>query len=736
EDPETGETGKSDGAAKVPETERKILLTEIAELGEEISSQMVSFGTPQSELTLPAELTAVSESGESVTVAVSWSSEPAYEAEPEELRAGKPGAEEAESEALQVGKSETEEAEPEELRDTKPETEEADGSAAVKEEAQEGSSAEKENTGTESTLSEKNFLFTAALTQEAAGKYELAGEVLLPQIKVTMKAQEEEWEEPETEEKETEREYTASAGGVTVRAYAKRGVLPEEAVLTVEGLEDSDGSLAKTLRESGKEFDALLAVEVSFRADGQETEPAGPVRVVMEAGADRLSESVDGSSLALHHVTGDAVQTVAGADGENSGTITRTESGVTAEFTTESFSPFVFTWSQIKAAPAAKARAYDLYVYTLIPDKEENPSADPDTLWNGMNLGKIRAERSAASYSVNTRLREGDDSIQRWINNGTIQIQPAEFPPITYDGITYQYARTAEQESTVGYYTITWTKVIVSDGANRGNNGYFGQAVPSGTNTFHLDGVLNLNREGRYDVHFAVKDAGAEDFVIQEGYSRSVRENSPAGDIDRPDPDHHPVDYPRTKTADGVTYVFDGWYRDQACADRVEDWEREFVTQNVTYYARYIPQTLDLTVTKQVAGDMGDKQKQFHFSYSYPGADGEAVTGTFDLADGGSYMITGLAAGVVLTLTENNANGYDIAAEYGGRAEGVNVNEQTRQIQVTLSADRTELVVTNRKDVVPDTDVPLDSTPYLTMLALAAAGAVLLAKRRSIRDGK
>ena len=377
---------------------------------------------------------------------------------------------------------------------------------------------------------------------------------------------------------------------------------------------------------------------------------------------------------------------------------------------------------------AAGEATYNLYMYTLIPGVEEGSGENPDLVWNGMGVGSISGVSSPASLSVDRIVDNGYGS-----SGADIEYNEGQYPNITVDGVTYQYARTEEQESQEGYYTISWMRVIVANGANAGNNGH-NETVASGTNTYHLDGVLILNEKNKYTVNFALKDAGETAFSIvePEKYSRRVDEGFEADLLSRPDVADSTT-YPSEKIVNGITYTFDGWYKDEACTERV-DWETETITKNTTYYARYVPSAQTITVTKDVTGGLGDIQKDFTFSYSYMDASGSLQEGSFNLRDGGSEKISGIPVGAELTLIEENAGGYSVSATYGNVTIDAREDKSSniKTLKITIDKNNEEITVINDKEVTPDTGILLDSTPHALALILitGCAAAFIIGRRK------
>lgn len=127
----------------------------------------------------------------------------------------------------------------------------------------------------------------------------------------------------------------------------------------------------------------------------------------------------------------------------------------------------------------------------------------------------------------------------------------------------------------------------------------------------------------------------------------------------------------------------------------------------------------DVTITKLVTGNMGDRDKSFEFTYQINGANGE----TFNLKHGESKTIR-VRIGQSLTVTENS-DGYEVFIN-GDKAEN-------KAITVTPKGDTT-ITFTNTKNVNIDTGVSLDTLPYVLLLGgMAVLGGALLLRRREDR---
>lgn len=364
----------------------------------------------------------------------------------------------------------------------------------------------------------------------------------------------------------------------------------------------------------------------------------------------------------------------------------------------------------IQVTEASSSQCYDLYMYTLIPGKTLNSTGTPDQTWNGMGVGTISNVLPPSSYNNSEIIDPGDGSTGAVIVDTDKNNRPYPDIRVVEGGVEkiYQYAETEEEKMKEGYYTIDWIRVIVASGANAGNN-QWNPTVSDKTPTFHLDGIVTLNEENVYTVNFALKDAGEEWFIPDEHFATRVNAGYKASDLKRPDKDKaldtsgKPIEgypYSENKVVNGITYTFDGWYTDETCTTKVDFNDENYkINENTTFYARYIPETQDITVEKQVIGTtQEDATREFTFNCEYTDASGESQTTTLNLSDDETGTIANVPVGAELTLTETNASGYDTSAEYSGETiEATETTGDTRTMTVQTTNDNRTIVVTNRK---------------------------------------
>ena len=185
---------------------------------------------------------------------------------------------------------------------------------------------------------------------------------------------------------------------------------------------------------------------------------------------------------------------------------------------------------------------YPVYIYTLLPGITSAGDGAANSYWNGMGVGTVSGNIP----------HPNDAKDSNYLSQATISF-PEDFPNIVADGVSYRYTPSDSPNSKVkGYYTIEWTQLIVSNGANAGNNGY-NPVVESGK-TYHLDGQVFINKENSWNVAFEVWNPQADGYQLLTDFSVIVPDGTSEGTIKKPNMEN--------KVVDGVTYAFDGWYED------------------------------------------------------------------------------------------------------------------------------------------------------------------------------
>lgn len=385
----------------------------------------------------------------------------------------------------------------------------------------------------------------------------------------------------------------------------------------------------------------------------------------------------------------------------------------------------------------ANGTSYTLYWYALIPGHSADGSGSADDSWYGLGTSTI-VGTNPAYLSIGTSISD---------RSGVTEL--TSFPDITYNGVTYHYAATgSENASKEGYYTLADMRIRVADGANSGNNKY-NPVVNSGTHTYHFDHTMVINSADNYaSVIFEVKYPGESSFATEDSWSHRVKKGTAESAVVQP-VFGTPSDFTETRTVDGVTYVFDGWYTDEACTQKADF--TGTITGTTYYYGHYVAQTGSLTISKTVAGDAANTSQYFTFELSCSAlanktygdvAFNENGVATIKLKHGESKTIEGLPAGQSIAISETglSGNAKTSTTVTVTNSDGTNVNNQTVKaessndtsttpVSVKIAAGNTATAAfTNNADLQPNTGLnTTNSTPMIALFGAAAAGGLALA---------
>ena len=277
--------------------------------------------------------------------------------------------------------------------------------------------------------------------------------------------------------------------------------------------------------------------------------------------------------------------------------------------------------------------------------------------------------------------------------------------------------------------------------------------------TYHLDGLIVLHDTTHINVKFMVQDVGKDTFALVRDYGGAftVPEGSTSISlkaIARPDvigEGQTEATCPKTKTTpDGTVYTFDGWYTNQDCTEGSKfDFDEDTIKEDTTFYAKYVPASANLTVSKTVTGKLGDTNKAFTFTITK--ADGTAANitdtnieiseadrakvewkgnGQFTLKDGASIIFKNLPSGQY-KVVEDNYSGEKYETSY---VVDSGTPENRREASVTIGTDAKTIAFTNNCTLQPDLGVLLDTLPYIVILAVVAGGVALLMLRKRRKE--
>ena len=441
------------------------------------------------------------------------------------------------------------------------------------------------------------------------------------------------------------------------------------------------------------------------------------------------------------------------------------------------------------------ASPYNLYVYTQVlgysgdyyGNKAENKA------WNGMAVGTISNVDAPSKYNKRTSIY--DTAVIATKLGTEIIVDSGQFPviPIKQDGkykdyyyeslpkeIQKEIEKDPTKANTVGTYTIEWYEVVAAGGADTGKNGEDGDwtgeenykptytkgiykspisSVSDKKMTYHLDGLIVLHDTTHINVKFMVQDVGKDTFALVRDYGGAftVPEGSTSISlkaIARPDvigEGQTEATCPKTKTTpDGTVYTFDGWYTNQDCTEGSKfDFDEDTIKEDTTFYAKYVPASANLTVSKTVTGKLGDTNKAFTFTITK--ADGTAANitdtnieiseadrakvewkgnGQFTLKDGASIIFKNLPSGQY-KVVEDNYSGEKYETSY---VVDSGTPENRREASVTIGTDAKTIAFTNNCTLQPDLGVLLDTLPYIVILAVVAGGVALLMLRKHRKE--
>lgn len=462
------------------------------------------------------------------------------------------------------------------------------------------------------------------------------------------------------------------------------------------------------------------------------------------------------------------------------------------------------TTDSIEVVDTKTKSSFSLYVYTQIRDYSQSqedyykPSVE-NKAWNGMAVGTILNVEDPVKYkgkvrpenqlydTNNTKNKLGTEIL---VDSGQFPVIPIKQADGSYKDYYYlEKPSSWEQDAQKNYggtYTIEWYEVVATGGANTGKNGSQGDwkdekeyeeqykskytngvyrspitPVKYETMTYHLDGLLLIHDATNINVTFMVQDAGKNTFDLVNDYGGAftIPEGSNSislSNINRPDvlrAGQTEADCPATKeTADGTVYKFEGWYTDKNFTPASKfDFDEDTIKEDTTFYAKYVPASANLTVSKTVTGKLGDTNKAFTFTITK--ADGTAANitdtnieiseadrakvewldnGKFTLKDGASIIFKNLPSGEYKVIEEDySGEKYDTSWQIGTDGE---VYEKNSTATVTIGTTEQTVHFTNHRTLEPDLGVLLDTLPYIVILAVVAGGVALLMLRKHRKE--
>ena len=451
------------------------------------------------------------------------------------------------------------------------------------------------------------------------------------------------------------------------------------------------------------------------------------------------------------------------------------------------------TLDDIEVVNTTTTSPYDLYVYTQVlgysgdyyGNKAENKA------WNGMAVGTISNVVAPSTYKERTSIYDTADidtklGTEIIVNSGQFPVIPikqdGKYKDYYYESLPKEIQKEIEKDPTkannVGTYTIEWYEVVAVGGANTGKNGEDGDwtgeenykttytkgiykspitSVSDKKMTYHLDGLIVLHDTTHINVKFMVQDVGKDTFALVRDYGGAftVPEGSTSislSNINRPDvlrAGQTEADCPATKeTADGTVYKFEGWYTDKNFTSESKfNFTEDTISADTTFYAKYVPASANLTVTKTVTGKLGDTNKAFTFTITKDGKPVNNITeDNIEVSDGAQWLNDGngkftLKDGATITFKNLPSGEYKVVEDdYKGEkyetsyVVGSGTPENGREVSVTIGTDAKQIDFTNHRTLEPDLGVLLDTLPYIVILAVVAGGGILLMLRKHRKE--
>ena len=451
------------------------------------------------------------------------------------------------------------------------------------------------------------------------------------------------------------------------------------------------------------------------------------------------------------------------------------------------------TLDDIEVVNTTTKSPYNLYVYTQVlgysgdyyGNKAENKA------WNGMAVGTISNVVAPSTYKERTSIYDTADidtklGTEIIVNSGQFPVIPikqdGKYKDYYYESLPKEIQKEIEKDPTkannVGTYTIEWYEVVAVGGANTGKNGEDGDwtgeenykptytkgiykspitSVSDKKMTYHLDGLIVLHDTTHINVKFMVQDVGKDTFALVRDYGGAftVPEGSTSislSNIDRPDvlrAGQTEADCPATKeTADGTVYKFEGWYTDKNFTSESKfNFTEDTISADTTFYAKYVPASANLTVTKTVTGKLGDTNKAFTFTITKDGKPVNNITeDNIEVSDGAQWLNDGngkftLKDGATITFKNLPSGEYKVVEDdYKGEkyetsyVVGSGTPENGREVSVTIGTDAKQIDFTNHRTLEPDLGVLLDTLPYIVILAVVAGGVALLMLRKRRKE--
>ncbi|MDD7219488.1 MAG: FctA domain-containing protein [Clostridia bacterium] len=197
-----------------------------------------------------------------------------------------------------------------------------------------------------------------------------------------------------------------------------------------------------------------------------------------------------------------------------------------------------------------------------------------------------------------------------------------------------------------------------------------------------------------------------------------------------------------TGNYDGITYSSDEKYFDvyvnadgEVYAYQFTDKDTQQEKDDGNFTNNY--DVKDLTITKNVEGNQGNKSKEFNFTINVEGDKGENYYVTFSgtkkpvtlqgsalsitLKNGESATIHGLSSNDAYTVTEDDYSNDGYVTSIG--------DKRTNEAKGTISED-SEVIFKNTRNAATPTGIVMSIAPYIIMILAAGVFAVVFLRRK------
>ncbi len=169
-----------------------------------------------------------------------------------------------------------------------------------------------------------------------------------------------------------------------------------------------------------------------------------------------------------------------------------------------------------------------------------------------------------------------------------------------------KYKYDADGTHADGTFSVVWDSARVAKGSTNSNkwDGEGGKEDRFNWDNldWHVDGHIVLHDDAYATVTYAVQEAGSDVFttaswsgsasvsdMATDGAIATVSTTTKLNELQKPT-------YSDTKTVNGETYQFEGWYTDESLSDEVDLTSNDEVGSGArTYYAAYVPSSLTVT---------------------------------------------------------------------------------------------------------------------------------------------